>query len=150
MQKTKTKISTASCLGMHLFGGKFCIKTDGSNDACTCDEIGEQRKEEVTLQAAQELHQLSPLPTRQIRMDVRQFIRLNDDGNNVSLFEYAEPAGESVLMRQQQHPQEEPNGNRDRDEGDPLCLCDRKNFNNFLWATITVFQVRKGKKDNKE
>lgn len=24
----------------------------------------------------------------------------------------------------------------------PLCECDRKHFNNFLWATVTVFQVR--------
>lgn len=23
----------------------------------------------------------------------------------------------------------------------PLCECDRKHFNNFLWATVTVFQV---------
>ncbi|GFY59877.1 uncharacterized protein TNIN_266721 [Trichonephila inaurata madagascariensis] len=25
---------------------------------------------------------------------------------------------------------------------DPHCLCDRMNFDNFLWATVTVFQVR--------
>lgn len=24
----------------------------------------------------------------------------------------------------------------------PDCVCDRKHFNNFLWATVTVFQVR--------
>lgn len=24
----------------------------------------------------------------------------------------------------------------------PQCECDRKHFNNFLWATVTVFQVR--------
>lgn len=24
---------------------------------------------------------------------------------------------------------------------DPLCECDRKHFNNILWATVTVFQV---------
>lgn len=23
----------------------------------------------------------------------------------------------------------------------PLCRCDRKHFNNILWATVTVFQV---------
>lgn len=23
----------------------------------------------------------------------------------------------------------------------PLCHCDRKHFNNVLWATVTVFQV---------
>lgn len=23
----------------------------------------------------------------------------------------------------------------------PQCECDRKHFNNFLWATVTVFQV---------
>lgn len=23
----------------------------------------------------------------------------------------------------------------------PLCVCDRKHFNNVLWATVTVFQV---------
>lgn len=23
----------------------------------------------------------------------------------------------------------------------PDCVCDRKHFNNFLWATVTVFQV---------
>lgn len=23
----------------------------------------------------------------------------------------------------------------------PLCECDRKHFNNILWATVTVFQV---------
>lgn len=25
---------------------------------------------------------------------------------------------------------------------DAYCLCDRMNFDNFLWATVTVFQVR--------
>lgn len=25
---------------------------------------------------------------------------------------------------------------------DKRCECDRKHFNNFLWATVTVFQVR--------
>ncbi|KAK6642810.1 hypothetical protein RUM43_004312 [Polyplax serrata] len=24
---------------------------------------------------------------------------------------------------------------------DPDCVCDRKHFNNFLWATVTVFQI---------
>lgn len=24
----------------------------------------------------------------------------------------------------------------------PQCECDRKHFNNILWATVTVFQVR--------
>jgi hypothetical protein len=24
---------------------------------------------------------------------------------------------------------------------DPKCVCDRKHFNNILWATVTVFQV---------
>lgn len=28
------------------------------------------------------------------------------------------------------------------DELASTCLCDRKNFDNFLWALITVFQVR--------
>jgi len=23
----------------------------------------------------------------------------------------------------------------------PQCVCDRKHFNNILWATVTVFQV---------
>lgn len=23
----------------------------------------------------------------------------------------------------------------------PSCECDRKHFNNFLWSTVTVFQV---------
>jgi hypothetical protein len=50
---------------MYLFGGKFCMLSDGSRK-CTCDEI-------VT-----------------------------------------------------RHPQ---------------CVCDRKHFNNILWATVTVFQV---------
>lgn len=27
-------------------------------------------------------------------------------------------------------------------EHDPKCICDRKHFNNILWATVTVFQVR--------
>lgn len=27
----------------------------------------------------------------------------------------------------------------------PLCECDRKHFNNFLWATVTVFQVSRSK-----
>lgn len=25
---------------------------------------------------------------------------------------------------------------------DKRCQCDRKHFNNILWATVTVFQVR--------
>lgn len=25
----------------------------------------------------------------------------------------------------------------------PYCECDRKHFNNILWATVTVFQVSK-------
>jgi hypothetical protein len=28
---------------------------------------------------------------------------------------------------------------------DERCECDRKHFNNFLWATVTVFQVRQFK-----
>ncbi|RWS11836.1 voltage-dependent T-type calcium channel subunit alpha-1G-like protein, partial [Dinothrombium tinctorium] len=56
-----------SCLGMHLFGGKFCTKADGNKEPCTCDDI------------------LNP---------------------------------ETVT-----------------------CVCDRKNFNNFLWALVTVFQI---------
>lgn len=27
----------------------------------------------------------------------------------------------------------------------PYCECDRKHFNNILWATVTVFQVSKSK-----
>lgn len=54
-----------SVLGMFLFGGKFCIRPDGSGD-CTCREI------------------------------------------------------------------------LDPESG---CLCERMHFNNFLWATVTVFQV---------
>lgn len=26
-------------------------------------------------------------------------------------------------------------------ERHPKCVCDRKHFNNILWATVTVFQV---------
>ncbi|XP_071550558.1 voltage-dependent T-type calcium channel subunit alpha-1G-like [Panulirus ornatus] len=54
-----------SVLGMFLFGGKFCIRADGSGD-CTCQEI------------------------------------------------------------------------LDPESG---CLCTRMHFNNFLWATVTVFQI---------
>lgn len=54
-----------SVLGMFLFGGKFCIRPDGSGE-CTCREI------------------------------------LNPESG---------------------------------------CLCTRMHFNNFLWATVTVFQV---------
>lgn len=31
----------------------------------------------------------------------------------------------------------------------PQCECDRKHFNNILWATVTVFQVRKCEKKSK-
>ncbi|XP_069691068.1 voltage-dependent T-type calcium channel subunit alpha-1G isoform X2 [Periplaneta americana] len=54
-----------SILGMYLFGGKFCMLSDGSRE-CNCDEIVNR------------------------------------------------------------HPQ---------------CVCDRKHFNNILWATVTVFQI---------
>lgn len=57
-----------SVLGMFLFGGKFCIRADGSGD-CTCQEI------------------------------------------------------------------------LDPESG---CVCTRMHFNNFLWATVTVFQVSYG------
>ena len=30
----------------------------------------------------------------------------------------------------------------------PNCICDRKHFNNMLWATVTVFQVH-NKKETK-
>lgn len=53
-----------SCLGMHLFGGKFCQKADGS--LCTCQDLADTSID---------------------------------------------------------------------------CQCDRKHFNSFLWATVTVFQV---------
>ncbi|XP_053202085.1 voltage-dependent T-type calcium channel subunit alpha-1G-like isoform X3 [Panonychus citri] len=53
-----------SCLGMHLFGGKFCSKLDGS--PCSCEDI------------------------------------LNST---------------------------------------VTCICDRKRFDNFLWALVTVFQI---------
>ncbi|RWS27058.1 Voltage-dependent T-type calcium channel subunit alpha-1G-like protein, partial [Leptotrombidium deliense] len=65
--KSKLSIYCLLCLGMHLFGGKFCTKADGNKVPCTCDEL------------------LSP---------------------------------ETVT-----------------------CVCDRKNFNNFLWALVTVFQI---------
>lgn len=32
---------------------------------------------------------------------------------------------------------------------DAYCLCDRMNFDNFLWATVTVFQVRITKRKKK-
>ncbi|XP_077490512.1 voltage-dependent T-type calcium channel subunit alpha-1G-like [Amblyomma americanum] len=54
-----------SCLGMHLFGGKFCVRTDQST-LCTCSDL-------------------------------------------------YNPAVK--------------------------CFCDRKHFNSFLWATVTVFQI---------
>ncbi|XP_076312220.1 voltage-dependent T-type calcium channel subunit alpha-1G-like [Tachypleus tridentatus] len=54
-----------SCLGMHLFGGKFCDRVDGSGP-CTCVELQDP---------------------------------------SIS------------------------------------CICDRKNFNSFLWATVTVFEI---------
>ncbi|XP_076326543.1 voltage-dependent T-type calcium channel subunit alpha-1G-like isoform X2 [Tachypleus tridentatus] len=54
-----------SCLGMHLFGGKFCERADGRGP-CTCVEL-----------------------------------------QNTSV----------------------------------SCVCDRKNFNSFLWATVTVFEI---------
>ncbi|XP_021929198.1 voltage-dependent T-type calcium channel subunit alpha-1H-like isoform X2 [Zootermopsis nevadensis] len=54
-----------SILGMYLFGGKFCMLSDGSRE-CNCDEIVNRH---------------------------------------------------------------------------PKCVCDRKHFNNILWATVTVFQI---------
>lgn len=58
-------VCTRSCLGMHLFGGKFCVRTDGTT-LCSCADL-------------------------------------------------FNPAVK--------------------------CFCDRKHFNTFLWATVTVFQV---------
>ncbi|KAG1673043.1 Voltage-dependent T-type calcium channel subunit alpha-1G [Nymphon striatum] len=55
-----------SCLGMHLFGGKFCMRAGSSGETCTCEE---QTNANIT------------------------------------------------------------------------CVSDRKNFDNFLWSTITVFQI---------
>ncbi|KAG1673046.1 Voltage-dependent T-type calcium channel subunit alpha-1I [Nymphon striatum] len=59
-------IVVLSCLGMHLFGGKFCMRAGSSGETCTCEE---QTNANIT------------------------------------------------------------------------CVSDRKNFDNFLWSTITVFQI---------
>ena len=86
-----------SVLGMYLFGGKFCAKSDGSGE-CSCSQMMQSRR----------LHQ------EQVRLH----------GRLASAF----------------RPQV------DAASGEVACICDRKNFNTFLWATVTVFMVSTAQK----
>ena len=97
-----------SCLGMHLFGGKFCTKNDGSGEVCSCQDLLKAPSFNFTTPF------LSSLDLS--RFDVRSSM------NTVRL------PNDSLLVT--------------REFEVPFCVCDRKNFNNFLWATLTVFQVR--------
>lgn len=94
-------IRSTSCLGMHLFGGKFCTRTDGSREPCTCGDLIFDYDDEESYDPKENV--LTPP---------------GDDVIDTAVTIY--PFTHSLNKR---------------------CVCDRKNFNSFLWATITVFQV---------
>lgn len=77
-----------SCLGMHLFGGKFCTRTDGSQRACTCPEVLRSRTNRMRL-----------IDSSYTSRHLQQITKNTD------------------------------------------CVCARKNFDYFLAALVTVFQV---------
>ena len=58
--------SPHSCLGMLIFGGKFCWKTDGSR-ACTCQEVLRSREQRLLLSQ-------SMLSSKQLRESQRHAI----------------------------------------------------------------------------
>jgi len=77
-------------------------------------------------------------------MDTMPLLRLYEDDDDSKSYEYEGSGDEATLMQ-------DPDINSlQHDEGEPLCVCDRKNFNNFLWATMTVFQVRKRRQKDRE
>lgn len=138
---------------MHLFGGKFCIKTDGSEQSCTCDDLirmeleweiidqeKRKKKEEnsntLNLTTSNELPfpTLSPFPINQNQSLIKYPV--NESGNRL----INPTIGKHLTINQTIDLYE---SMRIRNHITiPECICDRKNFDNFLWATVTVFQVR--------
>lgn len=82
-----------SCLGMHLFGGKFCTRTDGTMRSCTCPEVLRSRQNRARLVN-------SSFSTSYSSRHLQQLTKSTD------------------------------------------CVCARKNFDYFLAALVTVFQVK--------
>ncbi|KAI1303751.1 Voltage-dependent T-type calcium channel subunit alpha-1H [Halotydeus destructor] len=95
-----------SCLGMHLFGGKFCTKLPSLNSP---------------------LHDSSPIPSLGVT-------RLGHPKST------HEPCTCQHLRAIKYYTRDHASDLRvDLNLTD--CACDRKNFDNFLWATVTVFQI---------
>lgn len=146
---------------MHLFGGKFCTKTDGSNDACTCQESGTFHEVRVRDQDRR-----SSLDSHVMIMD--HSVKRKEVAIVKGSMKYELQQQELGSGREDEDEDEEDEGNdvaADDGKGKqlypydnnvtvelldpsyfsiqlPVCVCDRKNFDNILWATVTVFQVR--------
>lgn len=133
------------CLGMHIFGGKFCTKTDGSREPCSCEE--QLRSDYYYYYGSKRLP------------DTGTQHNLSSSCNNTELLSpnTHESRGQLLISLVNSSRPDEVNSNKQshltsvsksscrsqnwREDKVP-CVCDRKNFNNFLWATVTVFQVR--------
>lgn len=151
---------------MHLFGGKFCNKTDGSNDACECHEIGRWRLRRVKQEPILKPDARTATTTmsdddggnlllgEEIEMDAS-----SKEGSGRSISRYAQWINDqeyySIVINERIVRSDLQDANKNQaihqifhydEDWEPVCVCDRKNFNNFLWATMTVFQVRDDKK----
>lgn len=122
-----------SCLGMHLFGGKFCFKMD-SREPCTCTEQmqmanmlanthnGNVNDDDARIACdygANAFHAASDTPS------VTGTQLNHTSASGAAVVDFANDSNDSQSSVAQF----------------AYCVCDRKNFDNFLWATITVFQV---------
>jgi hypothetical protein len=114
---------------MHLFGGKFCTKTDGSGDVCSCPDLLRTPSMNSTLVP---LNPSRVSLSQRIQKGVNEFsdnsnqMILDISDNMTGLVEISFLNATLFVTRTFEV---------------PFCVCDRKNFNNFLWATLTVFQV---------
>ena len=107
---------------MHLFGGKFCTSLRNQHQPCTCDVNGQ-----LTACADPMIvgDFLSKTVANAAAVSGGSGHRSMEGGGRVVATAAFRDLDHTCMAR----------------TSPDACVCDRKNFDNFLWATVTVFQV---------
>lgn len=148
---------------MHLFGGKFCIKSDGSGQLCTCDDLIqiEEAREHAQMLATQKDTKMPSMDKNLEGKSIEEKMKKKEEEIkkkekektpsplpspflfNNSSFQLIKNFNHSSIINRTAWTIQNNEWMKQRNQITiPECICDRKNFDNFLWATVTVFQVR--------
>lgn len=133
-------LHTHSCLGMHLFGGKFCTRellpgeltpqTSPSAPPTTTNHNPDHPNGTSHAHDPQARHHLHNHHHRRFARELHPQ-PINPYTMTTS--------GTTTMLVGGEH--RVPCTCEDLRSPHITCACNRKNFNNFLWATMTVFQV---------